>query len=196
MKKKVLNVGGGSKSIAIPPHFDSFEHLLLDISASGNPDVICDARQLKSLGSNSFDAVYCSHNLEHYYKHDVPKVLGGFVHVLKEGGFAHIRVPDMQELMRQVIERQLDINDELYRSAAGPILVSDVIYGYGPEIESSGQDFYAHKTGFSLKSMTEQLERSGFSTIFGCTRNLEVEVIAFKGTPSPDHCALLGLSPG
>lgn len=59
------------------------------------PDVVCDARQLSQLPRATYDAVYCSHNLEHYYRHDVPKVLAGFSHVLKVGGFVHIIVPDM-----------------------------------------------------------------------------------------------------
>jgi predicted SAM-dependent methyltransferase len=66
--------------------------------------------------------VYCSHNLEHYYRHEVPWVLEGFLHLLRDGGFAHIRVPDIGELMRVTVERKLDIDDVLYHSPAGPIM--------------------------------------------------------------------------
>jgi hypothetical protein len=31
MQRAVLNVGGGTKAIAIPPHFDGWRHDLLDI---------------------------------------------------------------------------------------------------------------------------------------------------------------------
>ena len=44
--KKVLNVGGNNKSIALPPHYAGFEHLLLDIDPAGSPDIVCDAREL------------------------------------------------------------------------------------------------------------------------------------------------------
>jgi predicted SAM-dependent methyltransferase len=101
--KKVLNVGGNSKEIPLPPQYAGFEQLLLDIDPTGSPDIVCDARNLTTLENGLFDAVYCSHNLEHYYRHDVPKVLGGFLHVLKEGGFAHIVVPDINEVMRITI---------------------------------------------------------------------------------------------
>lgn len=148
---------------------------------------------MTSLGAASFDAVYCSHNLEHYFGHEVASVLAGFLHVLKDGGFAHIRVPDMQEVMRQAHERGLDIEDVLYQSGIGPIRVLDVIYGYGPQIEASGQDFFAHKTGFSRKSLHAALLRAGFSVVYSGNANLEVGAVAFKGTPSEGDLALFGL---
>ena len=37
-----------------------------------------DARELASMAPQSFDAVYCSHNLEHYYGHDGNRALRGF----------------------------------------------------------------------------------------------------------------------
>jgi predicted SAM-dependent methyltransferase len=95
MARKVLNVGGNSKAIALPPVYQGWENVLLDIDPKGQPDVLCDARELAGLAGGEYDAVYCSHNLEHYHRHDVPKVLAGFRHVLKAEGFAHIRVPDM-----------------------------------------------------------------------------------------------------
>ena len=181
--KKLLNVGGNSKAIPLPPPFAGFEHLLLDIDPRGAPDVLCDARELQSLQAGQFDAVYCSHNLEHYYRHDVPRVLGGFRHILKDSGFAYIRVPDMQEVMKLAVERDLDIDDVLYQSPAGPIMVLDVMYGYTVEIERSGQDFFAHKTGFSQKSLLLALQRAGFTQVYSSTGNLEITAIAFKTAP-------------
>src|SRR5438045_1858589 len=92
---RVLNVGGGSKEIPLPPHYADWEHVLLDIDPTAKPDVVCDARGLSALPAAEYDAIYCSHNLEHYYKHDGIKVLRGFMHVLKPNGFAEIRVPDI-----------------------------------------------------------------------------------------------------
>jgi hypothetical protein len=191
--KKVLNVGGNSKAIALPPQYAGFDHCLLDIDPKGSPDIACDARELKTLEAGSFDAVYCSHNLEHYYRHDVQRVLAGFLHILKDGGFAQIRVPDINEVMRQTIERGLDIDDVLYTSPAGPIMVLDVLYGYSIEIETSGQDFYAHKTGFTEKSLLAALDRAGFSKTYSMAENLEISAIAFKGKPDQAALALFGL---
>lgn len=182
---KVLNVGGNNKAIQLPPQYADFEHILLDIDPKGAPDIVCDARDLITLEPSQFDAVYCSHNLEHYYRHDVLKVLAGFLHVLKDGGFAHIRVPDIEALMRLTIERGLDIDDVLYESPAGPIMVLDVLYGYSAKIEQSGEEFFAHKTGFTQKSLRKVLNKSGFSSIYSATGNIEINAIAFKG--EPDH---------
>lgn len=194
--KRVLNVGGNSKEIELPPEYAGFEHLLLDIDPRGKPDIVCDARKLDTLEGGQFDAVYCSHNLEHYYRHDVSRVLAGFLHVLKDGGFAQIRVPDINEVMRLTIEHGLDIDDVLYESEAGPIMVLDVLYGYSVEIERSKQDFFAHKTGFTQKSLLAALHRSGFSKIYSMTGNLEVSALAFKGIPDPVSYSLFSLSDG
>ncbi|KPF50080.1 methyltransferase [beta proteobacterium AAP121] len=194
-QKKVLNVGGNNKSIALPPQYTGFEHLLLDIDPTGQPDICCDARELATLQPGQFDAIYNSHNLEHYYRHDVEKVLSGFRHVLKDGGFIQIRVPDMSELFRRIVEGQLDIEDTLYQSAAGPIMPLDVIYGFQLQIERSGQEFFAHKTGFTQKSLMRALQRAGFSKIYSSVGNLEVNAVAFKGQPSDETLALWGLPP-
>ena len=192
--KKVLNVGGNSKDIPLPPQYAGFEHLLLDIDPKGAPDIVCDARNLATLEAGQFDAVYCSHNLEHYFRHEVPAVLAGFLHVLKDGGFMDLRVPDIGEVMRLSVERGLEIDDVLYESPAGPIMVLDVLYGYSVEIERSGQEFYAHKTGFTHKSLVQQLINSGFSNIYSGTGNLEVHALAFKGDADKSVLSLFNLA--
>lgn len=191
--KRLLNVGGGSKSIQLSPEYDGFEHILLDIDPAGKPDIILDGRNLIELPAEQFDAIYCSHNLEHYFRHDVIKVLTGFFHVLKPGGFAHILVPDLIELMRTVIQKNMDLEEQLYVSALGPIAPIDVIYGFGHQIETSGNDFFAHKTGFSAQSLTRAVEKAGFSPNFAKVANLEINLIAFKGNPTPDNLRLFGL---
>jgi SAM-dependent methyltransferase len=191
--KRVLNVGGNSRDIPLPPVYQGWENVLLDIDPRVKPDVLCDARELARLPGGEFDAVYCSHNLEHYHRHDVPKVLAGFRHVLKPQGFAHIRVPDMAEVMRQVVQKGLDIDDLLYQSAAGPITVRDVIYGYGVEIERSGNDFFAHKTGFTLKSLDAMLRSCGFAFVYIGTGNLEVMALGFREQPDEETRKRLNL---
>jgi len=194
--KNVLNVGGGSKAIQLPPEYTHFTHTLLDIDPKGEPDIVCDARELTTLEATQFDAVYCSHNLEHYYRHEVPLVLAGFLHVLKDGGFAHIKVPDIQGVMHAVVDNDMDIDDVLYQSPAGPIMVLDVLYGYGVEIEQSGQHFYAHKTGFTKISLIRALQKAGFTKIYCGAGNLEVNAYAFKGMPDQATRELFKLPDG
>jgi SAM-dependent methyltransferase len=195
-RRRVLNVGGNSKAIPIPAHYAGWEHLLLDIDPTGGPDIVCDARDLTGLPGGQFDAVYCSHNLEHYHRHEVPRVLRGFLHVLKPDGFVEIRVPDIDSVIAYVVRTGMDVEDTLYVSPAGPIAVSDVIYGYGKQIEQTGDDFFAHKTGFTAKSLTGALARAGFATTRVTQRPADFELHAIAlGTnePTADHRALLGL---
>ncbi len=190
-------MGGGSKAIAIPSHFDGWEHLLLDIDPRGEPDIVCDARTLGSLDAGQFDAVYCSHNLEHYHPHDGARVLEGFLHVLRPGGFAEVLVPDIQAVMRHAVECEMDVEEILYQAPVGPITVHDVIYGYGKEILASGNDFYAHKTGYTPKSLYRALERAGFAKTFvsASAEAFAIRALAFKSEPTPLQQQLLGLPP-
>jgi hypothetical protein len=191
----LLNVGGNNKTIGIPSCFDGWRHDLLDIDQRSNPDVICDARELWRLPPRSYDAIYCCHNLEHFYRHDLRKVLRGFNIVLKKDGFAYVRVPDVQSVMKTVVENGLDIDDVLYESPMGPILVSDVLFGYHVEIERSGQDYYSHKNGFSLKSLAAALKTNGFPYVFAKSDviNHEITALAFLQKPSASYSLLLGL---
>ena len=184
--KKVLNVGGNNKSIELPSVYDGWEHILLDIDPTGKPDIVCDAREMGTLEASSFDSVFCSHNLEHYYRHDVKKVLLGFMHVLNNRGFVYLRVPDIGEVMRKVVNEGLDIDDFLYESPAGPILVRDVISGYGEEIERTGEDFYAHKTGFTPKALLKVLNDAGFQYVHFGSVSLEIIALGFKTKPDVD----------
>jgi hypothetical protein len=115
---------------------------------------------------------------------------------LKPDGFAEIRVPDIGELMRIVAARGLDVDDVLYESGMGPVTVRDVIYGYAPEIERSGNDFYAHKTGFTLKSLPPVLHAAGFRHVLAAPGDLEVVAFAFKSEITTYHRELLGLRSG
>ena len=198
---RVLNVGGGSREIGLTPHYNAWERHWLDIDPRAKPDVLCDARELASQPAAGYEAVYCSHNLEHYHHHEVQRVLHGFLHVLKDDGFAHLRVPNIEQLLRMWYERKLDIDSEVATSARGPIRIRDILWGLSVEIEESGRDYYAHKTGFSPKTLTRALEDAGFAEVFLMTDGqvIEISAIAFKragpnpfrsmfdiGSPAPD----------
>jgi hypothetical protein len=121
--------------------------------------------------------------------------LKGFLHVLKPDGFAELRVPDMNTVMKRVVASGLDIEDVLYQSPSGPISVRDVFYGYAKQIESSGMDFYAHKTGFTTHSLRALLLRSGFPNVFMFVSEdaFEVRAVAFKKEPTAAQRVLLDL---
>ncbi len=194
MLKKVLNVGGNSKAISLPDQYAGWEQYLLDIDPTGNPDIVCDARELTTLAADQYDAIYCSHNLERYFHHDVAKVLAGLSHVLKPAGHVYICVSDVGELMRRAVLESLDLDDTLYQSGLGPISVRDVIYGYGPKIESGEEGKFAHKTGFTRKTLIEVLAGCGFGFAYMKSLGIELGVFAFKRSPTEAEMRELGLS--
>lgn len=194
MKKKLLNVGGNSKNISISSLYDDWEHLLLDIDPDLEPDIVCDARNLTSLPASTFDVIYCSHNLEHYHPHEIPRVLQGFRHIVKEHGAIDIHVPDLGELMRLAAQNNLDMDSTLYTSKAGPITVHDVLFGYHVEIERSGNDFFAHKSGFTANFLEKVLRANGFPYVFLGSGNLEIRAVAFTAEPNDFFTELYALN--
>jgi hypothetical protein len=61
------------------------------------------------------------------------------------------------------------------------------------EIERSGQDFHAHKTGFSPNSLALALRESAFAHQVVLRGNLEIRCYAFKQTPEVEQLEALGL---
>ncbi len=179
----VLNVGGGSRNIRIPEYYKGWRQDLLDIDPAVSPDIVLDAREMTTLPAAWADAVYCSHNLEHYYPHDAAKVIDGFAHVVTDDGFVELRLPDLSAVMRHVVENNLDPDSELYMSPSGPVLVRDVIYGYNPIIKEQGTDFFAHKNGYSPNSLRRMFAGRGFQINAIATRGFDIIAYFFKQCP-------------
>lgn len=209
--RKLLNVGGGSKDIPLPEQYKDCRHDLLDIQLADDVDIACDARQMiEHLLPSTYDVVYCSHNLEHYYAHEVPLVLSGMRYVLKDEGIVHIAVPNIGQLICMMVEGRIDLEDKLYECEAGPITPLDVLYGWGKEIQESGEPFYAHKTGFTALRLHRSLSAAGFIDV-KVTADLEnLQLIALGKTPGrksvlspvsegaghlylPNNCAVRGV---
>lgn len=187
---RVLNVGGGAGR-DLPPTFKTYKQDLLDIDPAVRPDIVCDAKKMRTLPAARYDAVYCSHTLEHFYKHEVPQVLAGFLHVLKPSGFANIAVPDMRSLFKAVANR--DIDETWYRTPGGPISFHDVIYGWGAQVRQ-GNVYYCHKTGFTEKSLAKALRASGFASVMTAVdEGANLHAFAFKAKPSREKLKGLGL---
>lgn len=182
--KKVLNVGGNDKLIPIPPCFDGWQHDILDIDPSVSPDILCDARELWKLPPRQYDAIYCSHNLEHYYFHEVPNVLKGFKLLLKRDGFVYIVVPNIINTVKKLIDENMDLDDTLYVSPAGPIAAIDVIFGLRKQIQESGDDYFAHKCGFSETLLKKLLITHGFKCIISVVDDLNITAYGFYDEPS------------
>ena len=182
MTRRVLNVGGGG-SRDLPPLYRGWQQDLLDIDPAVKPDLCCDAKQLKTLPRGTYDAVFCSHNLEHFYHHEVPVVLAGMRHVLKRNGFVHLAVPDVAALMEAVVNGKRDIMDTWYTVAAGPIRFHDVLYGWSREVER-GNRYYCHLTNFTEKSLTKVLHDAKFTDLYVARDGFNLTAFAFLQSPT------------
>lgn len=195
VSQKVLNVGGNNKSFPLPGYYNGWQHILLDLDLSGNPDLHMDAVDMLELDPAQFDAVYCSNNLEHYYRTDVKEVLKGMHHVLKDDGFVEIMVPDIGQLIKAAYERSLDIDDTLYEiESFGPITVHDYIFGYEFTNDPIGRELCLHKTAFTQKSLEGYLKKNGFPFVFSRTENLLIHMLGFKKKPGKREKDCFGLS--
>lgn len=161
---KFLNVGGNTKDHQIPQIYEGWDHVLLDIDPRVKPDILCDARNLKTIHLK-FDSVYCSHVLEHFHSYELPVVLKGILHVLNPKGFAMFRVPNLMALFQMVVQNGYDLDSKLYHSQAGDVHVIDVIYGFQQEIKKTKKDYFAHKNGFSEKTLRSTLKQVGFKDV-------------------------------
>ena len=178
-KKKMLNAGAGTTvTKRIQPLLTSheWEEIRLDVDGGVSPDVvgsITDLSQLFPLAS--FDAIWCSHVMEHLFAHEVHPTFVQFREVLKPDGFALIMSPDLEAVAQHMLTQGLGAI--AYVSPAGPIRPLDMIYGHSGAIEQ-GRHHMAHKTGFSCDRMGNLLLSAGFPTISVRSGNFEVCALA------------------
>jgi SAM-dependent methyltransferase len=183
--KTFLHVGcGRARKADTTPGFAGPEwtELRLDINPAAQPDFICSITDMKAVASESMDALYSSHNIEHLYPHEVPLALQEFRRVLRPDGFAVLTCPDLRSIAALIAADQL--TDTAYVSPAGPIAPIDVVYGHRPSL-AAGNLFMAHHCGFTRKVLGATLLQAGF-------RHL---AMADRGAPYFDLWALAAKGP-
>lgn len=182
--KTILHVGPGHRNngAKLPVAFQSsdWQEIRLDIDPANEPDIVGSMLDMAAVADASVDAIYSAHNIEHVYAHEVPQVLKEFLRVLKPDGFLVVTCPDLQTVCQLVAEDKL--NDAAYTSQAGPITPLDILYGHGAAL-AAGHHYMVHKTGFTLKTLTQALHAAGFATSAGKRRlrGLDLWVVASKG---------------
>jgi ubiquinone/menaquinone biosynthesis C-methylase UbiE len=161
--KTFLHVGCGPKrKDRTTAGFADWNELRFDIDDSVQPDLVGTMTDMSSVSSESVDAVFSSHNIEHLYPHEVPVALSEFLRVLKPNGFAVITCPDLQSVCALIAEDKL--TEPAYTSPAGPIAPLDILYGHRPAM-SAGNLYMAHRCGFTEKVLRGTLQASGFTKI-------------------------------
>ena len=103
----------------------------------------------------TFDAVYCSHALEHLHPYDVPVALGEFLRVLNPNGFVLVLVPDLEDVK--------PTTETLYVAACGPVTGRDLYYGHAGM--SASHPYMAHRTGFVSDTLRDEFTNAGFSQV-------------------------------
>ena len=183
MLKKVLHVGCSTLTLQHAPQYfqdGKWQEIRYDIDPSAKPDIIGTITDMHSVYSESMDAVYSAHNLEHVYTHEVDHVLNEFRRVLNKNGICVVSVPDLSQVAKLIIQEKLD--EPAYNSPAGPITPLDMLYGLINSLKA-GHHYMAHKTGFTPKSLGNAFLRAGFSRIEYFQYNYAVTVIAYINPP-------------
>lgn len=176
----VLHVGCGPADPArLHERFrnDQWRELRLDIDPRVAPDVVASLTDMSAIESGSVDAVWSSHNLEHLRSHEVPLALAEFLRVLKPGGFALVTMPDLQQIAALVADDKLE--ETAYVSPAGPITPLDCLYGLRTAV-AAGNDFMAHRTGFTATTLNKHLRAAGFDSVTISTSPLALWAEAVK----------------
>ena len=163
-----LHVGCGPKrKDRTTAGFAEWSELRFDIDESVQPDLVGTMTDMSSVSTESVDAVFSSHNIEHLYPHEVPVALSEFLRVLKPDGFAVITCPDLQAVCALVAEDKL--TEPAYTSPAGPIAPLDILYGHRPPM-ARGNLYMAHRCGFTQKVLTGTLQTAGFKSFASMSR--------------------------
>ena len=168
--KKLLHVGCGPKRKAQTTREFAqaeWQEVRLDIDPAVQPDVIGTMTNMSAIESNSVDAVFSSHNIEHLYPHEVPVALAEFRRVLKEEGFVVITCPDLKSVCSLVAQDKL--TEVAYTSPAGPITPLDMLFGLRPAL-AQGDLYMAHRCGFTQKVLRNTLLVAGFQSAVSMER--------------------------
>jgi len=177
-KKMFLHVGCGAnyKDNTIPAFAsEDWQEVRLDIDKSVKPDIVSSVLDLGIIDSESFDAIFSSHNIEHVYAHEVSIMLKEFLRVLNNDGFFVVTCPNLIPVARLIADDKL--TEPAYVSPAGPISPLDILHGLGASIEQ-GNEFMAHKTGFTPKSLQAALLGAGFKSFGILARETQLDIWA------------------
>ena len=168
--KSFLHVGCGpkrkertTKALSSP----EWREVRFDIDESVQPDLVGTMTNMSSVSSESVDAVFSSHNIEHLYPHEVPLALAEFFRVLKSDGIAVITCPDLKAVCALIAQDKL--TEAAYTSPAGPIAPIDILYGLRSSM-AQGNLYMAHRCGFTQKVLSATIEASGFKSVATISR--------------------------
>lgn len=179
--KTLLHVGCSWLDKSVLKGFDSddWDEIRFDIDPSVHPDIEGTLTDMDAIETESIDAIYSSHNIEHVFPHEVHTVLLEFHRVLKPDGIVVLTCPDLISVCEAVVSDRL--LETLYESPAGPIAPIDILYGHRDAV-ANGKIYMAHKTGFTYSTLQNAFFAAGFKFNVGAARprNFDLWIVAFK----------------
>ena len=193
--KTFLHVGCGHENKSQLKGFnnDNWKEIRFDINKEVNPDIEGTLLDMNQVPDKSVDAIYSSHNIEHVYSHQVSIVLKEFLRVLNNDGIVVITCPDIQSLCEAILADKL--YEPLYEVPPGvPIAPIDILYGLRGSL-ADGNEYMAHKCGFSYSTLLQFFIDAGFKKWIGGRRpeDFALYLIACKGEKSNEELRKLSL---
>lgn len=125
----------------------------IDILATGSTDLVCDITNLNGIKSNSVDAIYSCHVLEHFETSRIIPILTEWHRVLKKDGELRISVPDLDAITK------IYQNNLSHFQTPGHEPWIALFYG------GQKDQFDFHKTGFNFCWIKYLLENIGFKNV-------------------------------
>ena len=193
--KTFLHVGCGPQDKTNINGFnnDNWKEIRFDIDKNVNPDIVGTLTDMKLVKTNSVDAIYSSHNIEHVFPHEVPIVLKEFYRVLKDDGIVVVKCPDLQSVCEAVVNDKL--LEPLYETPNGiKISPIDILYGWRLPI-AQGNEYMAHKGGFTYSVLNGAFLEAGFKINYG-GRNpgvFELFIVSFKQLKTEEEAKNIGI---
>jgi predicted SAM-dependent methyltransferase len=188
--KTFLHVGCGPKDETQIKGFnnDNWKEIRFDIDKNVKPEFEGTLTDMSLVETGSVDAVYSAHNIDHIYPHEVRIALKEFYRVLKDDGIVVITCPDLQSICEAVVNDKL--LEPLYESEEGhPISPIDILYGWRMPI-SQGNEYMAHKGGFTYSALNASFFEAGFKARYGGRIPInggELFLVAFKQKKSEEE---------
>lgn len=139
-----LNIGAGNKRL---PGYTGVDAVARDAA-----DIIAPAWAIP-LGDASVDEIMAIHLWEHFYRWQCDDVIAEWKRLLKPGGVLILELPNLIKACENILEgRQGKHPDQLTMWS---------LYGDPRE----GDEFMAHRWGWSPASLTDFLQQAGFVSI-------------------------------
>ena len=159
-----LNLGCGTHPL---PGFVN-----VDLLKAAGVDLVADVGGPLPFESGAVALIYASHVLEHFPTDDVPRVLGEWRRVLRDGGTLLVAVPDLERIAARLV------NDPgWFTPPHNPWL--GAIYG------GQKDDWDFHKTGFTAPWLAYCLDQAGFGDVRRVDRFPEARVDDGSYSPIP-----------